>query len=106
MSEPARTNQLGRAAGSGALIGAGVGVALLLVVTAYWLGLNIYLETQKPVANFPDLLSPLVYFVLYSLVAALPAAAVGALIALALRALVPAKRARFADTDTATTSER
>jgi len=73
---------LGRTVTLGALFGAAVGAGALLLVTVFWLGFNVYYETQKPSPGVPDLVSPLFFAALYFLVYVVPATAAGAVLAL------------------------
>ena len=66
----------------GTVVGAAVGVGALVLVTLLWLGVNVYLESQKPSPGVPDLVSPPFFAALYFLVYAVPAAAVGAILGL------------------------
>ena len=82
-----------------------MGVALLLAVTIYWLGLNVFLEFQKSAPGFPDLMTPWIYFGLYLVVAAVPGAALGAIVGIFFWAFVPASRSRLAGTKPPVISE-
>jgi hypothetical protein len=62
------------------LIGSGVGVIALLSVTLCWLGVNVYLESQKTTPGVPDLVSPPFFAALYFLPYVVPTAGIGALI--------------------------